>query len=123
MKRILSLIVLTMIVMTLPACRLYNRDSKNSVLEYAMIATDGRDLAVLDQYPNLEYVDLRSSTCFDDILEYAAAHPTVKVRYSIPLGEAYVNLDVEEITLAGSDAVFDDLMNIRAKMAELGEKA
>lgn len=111
MKRILSLIVLTMIVMTLPACRLYSRDSKNSVLEYAMIATDGRDLAVLDQYPNLEYVDLRGSTCFDDILEYAAAHPTVKVRYSIPLGEAYVNLDVEEITLNGSDAVFEDLMN------------
>ena len=110
MKRIVSLIVLLMILSTLPACRLYNRDGKDSVLEYAMIATDGRDLDILDQYPNLQYVDLRGSTCFEDILEYAAAHPEVKVRYSIPIGEQYFNLDITDMTLTGSDSVFDDLM-------------
>ena len=110
MKRILSLTVLLAVLLSLSACRLYNRDGKESVLEYALIATDGSDLRILDQYPNLEYVDLRGSTCFEDILEYAATHPDVKVRYSIPLGEQYVNLDITDMTLVGSDTVFDDMM-------------
>ena len=119
MKRILCMIVLLTVILTLSACQLYNHEGKRSVLEYALIATDGSDLEVLDQYPNLEYVDLRGSTCFNDILEYAESHPDVKVRYSIPLGDAYVNLDVQDIILTGADTAFQDLLSNLKFLPEL----
>lgn len=110
MKRILSLTAVVMIILTFSACKLYNIEGTETVSEYALIATDGSDLAVLDQYPNLEYVDLRGSSCYEDILDYSASHPDIKVRFSIMLGELIFNHDVTEIKLLGSDATFADLM-------------
>ena len=110
MKRILTLTVVAMIVLTLSACKLFNYDSNETVLEYALIATEKSDLAVLDQYPNLEYVDLRGSTYYEDILDYADTHPNVKVRFSIDLGQLYFNHDVTEIQLRGSEVVFEELL-------------
>ena len=111
MKRILTVAALLTMVFTLSACQLFAHDYKEDVHEYAMIISDGSELAVLEQYPNLEYVDLRGSTCFEDILEYAAANPNVKVRFNIPLGAQNVNLDVENLTLVGSDGAFGDLIS------------
>lgn len=110
MKRILSLIVLVAIVFTFSGCRLFNRDGKESVREYALVATDPQQLSVLDDYPNLQYVDFRGSTCVDAVLDYAEAHPDVDVRFSIALGQQYVNQDVTMIRLQGDEADFNDLM-------------
>ena len=110
MKRILSLTAVVMIVLTFSACKLYNIEGSETVSEYALIATDGSDLAILDQYPNLEYVDLRGSSCYEDILDYSASHPNVKVRFSIALGELIFNHDVTEMKLPGSDVTFMNLM-------------
>ena len=111
MKRILSLTAILLMVLGLSACQLYNHDYKEDVLEYAMIVTDGSELSILDQYPNLEYVDLRGSTCYEEILDYSASHPTVKVRFSIELGQQPINQDATEIRLYGYDATFEDLKN------------
>lgn len=111
MKRILTLIAVAAILLSMSACQLIAHDYKDDVLEYALIAADGSELAVLDQYPNLEYVDLRGSTCYEAILDYSASHPDVKVRFSIQLGQLYFNQDVAEITITGNDATFEELMN------------
>ena len=111
MKRILFLTFAVMIVLTLSACQLFAHDYKEEVLEYALIATDGSELTILDQYPNLEYVDLRGSTCYEEILDYCTAHPNIKVRFSIDLGQQPFNQDVTTVTLSGDDANFDDLKN------------
>jgi len=111
MKRILTLAAVLVLVFTLSACQLFARGGKETVLEYALAAADGADLEVLEQYPNLQYVDLRGSTCIEAVLDYAESHPHIQVRFSIPLGQQSYNQDVTEITLSGNDASFGDLMN------------
>ena len=110
MRRILSLTAVVMIVLTFSACKLYNIEGTETVSEYALIATDGSDLGILDQYPNLEYVDLRGSSCYEDILDYSASHPHIKVRFSITLGNLILNHDVTQINLHTADADFEDLL-------------
>ena len=109
MKRIPALLALLLVIFALSGCQLYARDYKEDVLEYAMIATNGNELEILDQYPNLEYVDLRGSTCYEDIISYSAAHPDVKVRFSIALGTQHFNHDITDAEV-GQDASFEDLM-------------
>ena len=109
MKRILTVTLLFILVLALSACQLYNHDYREDVLEYALIAKDG-DLSILDQYPNLEYVDLRGSTCYEEILAYIKAHPDVKVRFSIELGGQHYNQDVTEVTLNGYDTDYSMLL-------------
>lgn len=109
MKRILTLIAIAIMLLSLSACQLIAHDYKDDVLEYALIATDSSDLTILDQYPNLQYVDLRGSTCYEAILDYSASHPDIKVRFSIELGQLLFNQDVSEVTISGSDATFEEL--------------
>lgn len=111
MRRILTLTAVLILVLSLSACQLYAHDYKEDVLEYAMIAEDGSELAILDQYPNLEYVDLRGSTCYEAILDYIVTHPTVKVRFSLALGQQFFNQDVTSVELGRNDAAFEDLLN------------
>ena len=66
MKRILTLAALLTLILTLSACQLFVHDYTEDVTEYALIASDGSELSVLEQYPNLQYVDLRGSTCYED---------------------------------------------------------
>jgi len=111
MKRILTLAAVLMLVFTLSACQLFVHDYTEDVLEYALIATDGSELAILEEYPNLEYVDLRGSTCYEEILNYSSSHPDVKVRFSIDLGQKPFNQDVTEVKLSGSDADFESMLS------------
>ena len=110
MKRALTVTLLLILVLTLSACQLYNHDYKEDVFEYALISTDG-DLSVLDQYPNLQYVDLRGSTCYDEILAYIQNHPDVTVRFNIELGHKHYNQDETEISLNGYEADYEALLN------------
>ena len=110
MKRFLLLgLILVILTATLSACQLYTQDYREDVLEYAMISDDG-DFSLLDQYPNLEYVDLRGSTCYEQILKYASAHPNVTVRYNVQLGNKRYNEDITEITLNGYETSYELLL-------------
>lgn len=53
----------------------------------------------LDNYPNLETVDLSGSTCYPEILAYMQAHPDVAVTYTVDLGGTVVDGHAEEILL------------------------
>lgn len=104
------MLLLTLASLLFSGCQLYKNDYRDTVLEYAMI-TDSDDLSVLDTYPNLEYVDLRGSTCYDAILAYAESHPDVTVRYNITFGNNRYAPTEAEIVLNAQDVDFDLLLN------------
>ena len=107
MKRTLLIVILIpVLLLTLCSCSNYTE----TVYEFAMISEDG-DLSALDEYPNLEYVDLRGSTCYDEILRYAVDHPDVTVRYSVDLGKQRINQDTTEIELLPTEFDYDTLMH------------
>lgn len=112
--KLLILCLAALLMFSLCGCQDYTED----VTEFAMIAESG-DLSALDAYPNLEYVDLRGSTCYDEILSYAKAHPHVTVRYNVDLGSAKFNQDVTEIQLYADDFRFDTMLENLRYLPEL----
>lgn len=85
-------------------------DPNALVTEYSAVVTGAEDLAALNIYPNLAKLDLRGSTCYDDILAYAAAHPQIEVTYDVTLGgESYDNR-TESVTLTAGSFTFDELI-------------
>ena len=114
MRRILSVLLLAAVLIVLSGCSvhksMFNSDYKENVTEYAMIA-ESDDLSVLDSFPNLTYVDLRGSTCYDAILAYSKANPHITVRYNVFLNEKRFNHDATEINLNGYEIDFDNLMD------------
>ena len=104
------------IVALLCGCQLYNHDYREEVLEYALISTDG-DFSELQQYPNLAYVDLRGSTCYEEILTYSATHPKIEVRYNVLLGEKRFDSSAKSVTLNGYEtdftALYDNLQYLK----------
>lgn len=110
MKRILVMAVtVAILALSLSACNLNSYDYREDVQEYAMIAESG-DLSQLEQYPNLEYVDLRGSTCYDEIIAYAGNHPNVTVRYNVSLGEKGFDAAATEVSLKCSETDYDILL-------------
>lgn len=114
MKRTLTLLLLLCMLLALSACHDYTED----VHEYAMIAESG-DLVELDAYPYLEYVDLRGSTCYEEIIQYAQSHPSITVRYNVDLGNERFNQNSTEITLRPSDFQYDVLVENLKYLPEL----
>lgn len=104
--RILLIAVSVLLAVLLCAC---GSDYTEDVKEFAMIA-ESDDLSALNMYPNLEYVDLRGSTCYDAILQYMDANPQIRVRYNVNLGNSKFNDDVQEITLYPNDFEYQTLI-------------
>ncbi len=44
-----------------------------------------RDIAMLDYFPNLISADFSGSSCYEEISRWAAQHPEVDVRYTVPM--------------------------------------
>lgn len=82
---------------------------KDSVLSYAV--TDPiQDLAVLEEYTNLESADLRGYHNYEEIMAYVAAHPEVEVTYDVVICGQTVSHDVAELTLSPAGLSFEDLL-------------
>lgn len=110
MRRIATVILLVAVLaILLSGCHMYRLEYEDDVTEYAMICHDG-DLSQLDAYPNLEYVDLRGSTCYDAIFKFVNSHPGITVRYNISIGDRRIEPDVTELELNGSAADYDQLL-------------
>ena len=60
-----------------------------------------QDLQQLEQYPDLQQVDLRGSNCYEAILAYAEAHPQVEVTYDVELGGTRYDNRTESLTYRG----------------------
>lgn len=107
MKRIIAMILWALLsIMVFSGCQLYHYNYQDNVVEYAMI-TESDDLSKLDEYPNLEYVDLRGSTCYDAIIAYAETHPDVTVRYNVAVGESRLDQAESDATLNGYEIDFE----------------
>ena len=57
----------------------------DAVKKVTMVVT-AETISDLEKYKNLQEADLSGSTCYDAIILYMNAHPTVKVTFTIPLG-------------------------------------
>lgn len=113
MKRKYILLTLAMLlVLTLCGCKpeyvdindyvIYEADAPRDVTRITTVVT-ADDIAQLEQYPALVRADLTGSTCYDELLEYRAAHPDVTVIYNVNvLGKEY-SLDTVSINLSGMD--------------------
>ncbi|MBR0162096.1 MAG: hypothetical protein IJQ02_12535 [Oscillospiraceae bacterium] len=68
------------------------------------------DLALLDTFPALRSADFSGSTCYEDIIAWAEAHPAVSVRYTVSLPDgqtadnAVTTLDLSEMNAADAGA-------------------
>lgn len=72
-------------------------------LETLTIAATAEDFPLLEECVNLQYLDLTGSTCYNEILAYAQAHPQVELHYSAPLGNLMLD-NTETHASLGSDA-------------------
>ncbi|MBO5555636.1 MAG: hypothetical protein J5927_00475 [Oscillospiraceae bacterium] len=65
---------------------------EETVTELTAVVTP-EDLPLLDQLPDLKTADFSGSTCYEEILAWASAHPGVDVRYTVALpdGTAVAN--------------------------------
>lgn len=83
----------------------------NTVESLTAVMT-AEELNSLDSYPNLKYLDLSGSTCYDEILAYIASHPQVQVTYTVSITGSEPALNVAssaELLKLESAAYINDL--------------
>lgn len=68
------------------------------------------DISRLEQYKYLEEADLTGSTCYEAILSYMKAHPTVDVYFDVPLGGTTVKNTTTTLSLKQEDFTYDTLL-------------
>lgn len=68
-------------------------------------------LSTLEQYKYLEEADLTGSTCYEAILSYMKAHPTVDVYFTVPMGSSTVKNTTEDLSLKKGNYDFDTLIS------------
>lgn len=74
------------------------------------MVVDAGTISKLEDYPQLEKVDLTGSTCYPEIVAYAAAHPEVEVIYTVAVGNAEVASTETDVTLNDGGYEFDKLL-------------
>ena len=67
-------------------------------------------ISQLEDYPYLKEADLTGSTCYPEIMAYMAAHPEVKVTYTVLLGNTFLNSSTPELTLTAGSYTAGELM-------------
>ena len=105
-KLILAVVLVCVLLIGFAGCD-SNPESINdpaNVRELTMVVT-ADSISKLDQYPNLEKVDLTGSTCYAEMAAYAKAHPDVEVIYTVALGDAQISSTREEVQL--TDGSYD----------------
>ena len=80
------------------------QDISPDATEITAVLSDG-ETELLSQLPNLHYADLSGSENLDEIAAWANDHPTVSVRYTIPLPDGTVlSSDAESCDLSHATA-------------------
>ena len=83
---------------------LQTEEDKLAVTEVTRVV-DKNSIAQLEEYPNLTKADLTGSTCYQAILDYAAANPQVEVLYDVALGGPVVSS--QDTSLSLTDGSYD----------------
>ncbi|MCR5090407.1 MAG: hypothetical protein K6C08_12965, partial [Oscillospiraceae bacterium] len=70
--------------------------------EELVAVVNSQDLPLLDGFANLRYADFSGSTCYQELLAWAQAHPAVSVRYTVQLPDGQtVGNDAQLLDLSG----------------------
>lgn len=69
----------------------------NSFVKNLHKQVTAENISQLDDYPNLQTVNLSGSTCYDEIEAFIAAHPDIEVAYTVSLGDCAVDAQATEV--------------------------
>ena len=68
------------------------------------VVLESGETALLDQFTELQSADFSGSTCYEEIAAWAAEHPEISVRYTIPLPDGSVlDNSAQAVDLSGFD--------------------
>ena len=107
-KQIRILLTALLCVVLLSGCgTVENKESvpDNSDVTELSLVLEANEFYKLTGYDALKRLDLSGSTCYDEILDWAARHPDVEVRYAVIFPDAsQVDSGAQEIDLSGLDS-------------------
>lgn len=109
----LFMLVLTALVMVcFAACSEQQKDThiNDNIYQLTLAAQSAEELAQLEQYPNLQTVDLRGSSCYDAIVQYVQTHPQVAVSYDVELGGTRYDNACPQLLLEDGVCTYDELL-------------
>lgn len=78
--------------------------------QYLTVLAEEEDFALLEECVNLEYLDLRGSTCYDAIVKYVQSHPQVEVVYTVPVGDMVLSNTDTGAIIPGNACTTEDLL-------------
>lgn len=84
-------------------------DDSLSVRHLEAVITES-DIPKLDDYPNLQTLDLSGSTCYTAIVVYAKSHPDITVTYTVDLGGTAADNWVTELELTDDKVDYELLL-------------
>ena len=119
MTRTLLALLLAAVCVMLCACAAEpepepTEDPNLSVLEFALVTDNAADLQTLEDYVNLQNLDLRGSDCYEAIESYISSHPQVKVSYDVQIGANRYTPELEALALNEGEYELQQLLeNIR----------
>lgn len=82
---------------------------RSPVYELTLVVTEDT-IAQLEDYPQLEKVDLTGSTCYAAIRDYMARHPEVEVTYTVSLGKTQADPAAPALRLPEGSYDYDTLL-------------
>lgn len=94
---IIAVLVITAAIAVPYALRVY----KHNTAEYLSGAMTSQEISELEKYKSLREVDLSGSTCYDDIIAFAANHPEINVRYTVDIDGTAVSGSQTELDWSG----------------------
>ncbi len=89
------------------------------LVEELSVELEAGEIYILDSYPNLKYVDLGNSGCYDAILHYIEEHPQVEVVYCVDLGGTWISSTAASAKLEEGAYTYEDLLTNLQYLPEL----
>lgn len=80
------------------------------IKELSLVLT-AEEIPTLEQYNDLERLDLSGSTCYRAIEAYCKAHPEVAVTYTVSIGQLRIDSEETEINIQPGETDFQSLLD------------
>ena len=102
-KRVIGIIIAVAVVIIAAAVPFALRAHTYSTTEALAQTVTAEELAGLEKYKALREVDLSGSTCYDEIVAFAGAHPEIDVRYTVAVDGTDIPNTETELDWSGRD--------------------
>lgn len=118
-KKILITLLIVLVCLLSLGCEapavLGSPESKVTELTGVMTADE---IAELDKYENLAYLDLSGSSCYDAIMSYIKTHPNVKVVYTVTVAGQALDMNTTELDFINASN-YQELMAVGKYLQKL----